>query len=120
MILSGPHTHPQRARQRVPHLHGQTEGKPPPGQAEAAARVAQALLLIQANMFVQRGPNGFRQSLPFSTQWSWKLPQIFSPTYLLGNPEIILEGYIRREKERRFLQSQTQKQCGKQTSQSTW
>lgn len=56
MILSGPHTPPQRARQRVPHLGGQTEGKPRPGQAEAVVRVTQALLLIRANMFVQQGP----------------------------------------------------------------
>lgn len=47
---------PRRTRQRAPCLGDQAGGKPQPGQAEAVAGVAQALLLIQANMFAQQGP----------------------------------------------------------------
>lgn len=105
-------------RQRAPCLGDQVEGKPRPGQAEAVAGVVQALLLIQANVVCSAGPDGFRKSLSFSMQWSRKLPQIFSPTYLLDNPEIIPEGYISREKgsHRRFLQSQAEKQHRGQAS----
>lgn len=40
------------------------------------------------------------ESFVFNTV-AWKLPQpqIFSPTYLLGNPGIIPKGYIRKEKK---------------------
>lgn len=77
---------------------------------EAVAGVAQTLLPLQANIFAQQYSVAWGESFIFNTV-AWKLLQlqIFSPTYLLGNPEIIPKGYIRREKRShvRFLQSQT-------------
>lgn len=99
-----------------------------PGRGEAAARAGggrgwggTGSVTHPGKHVCSAGSSGFRESLLFSMQWSRKLPQIFSLIYLLGNPEFIPEGYTRREKgSQGGLQSQAEKQHGKQTSQSTW
>lgn len=112
-------THPYKGtRQKAPLSGdggGQPEGKPRQEQEEAGcscpeAVAAQTLLLFQANVFAQQDSVAWGESFIFNTV-AWKLLQlqISSLTYLLGNPEIIPKGYIRREKRShvRFLQSQT-------------